>query len=73
MAQELEATLRGLGKDVEIVVHDGVDHAFFNDARPEVYDADAVGGGLGPHAGALPQQSLTAAAWLALRRSRLLP
>jgi carboxymethylenebutenolidase len=31
--------LRALGKDVEIVVHPGTDHAFFNDDRPEVYDA----------------------------------
>jgi carboxymethylenebutenolidase len=31
--------LRGLGKEAEIVVHPGVDHAFFNDDRPEVYDA----------------------------------
>ena len=41
MARDLESTLRGLGKDAEIVVHEDVDHAFFNDARPEVYDADA--------------------------------
>ncbi len=40
-ARELEAVLRGLGKSVEIVVHPGTDHAFFNDTRPEVYDADA--------------------------------
>jgi carboxymethylenebutenolidase len=33
----LEATLVGLGKDVELVVHPGVDHAFFNDTRPEVH------------------------------------
>jgi carboxymethylenebutenolidase len=36
---ELQAKLDGLGKDAELVVHPGVDHAFFNDTRPEVYDA----------------------------------
>ena len=37
--QALEAELKGLGKDAELVVHTGADHAFFNDTRPEVYDA----------------------------------
>ena len=37
---ELEATLRGLGKDVTMHVHEGADHAFFNDARPEIYAAE---------------------------------
>lgn len=37
-ARELEDQLRGLGKDVEIVVHPGTSHAFFNDTRPEVHD-----------------------------------
>jgi carboxymethylenebutenolidase len=36
---ELQATLDGLGKQAELIVHPGVDHAFFNDTRPEVYDA----------------------------------
>ena len=35
----LEQQLRDLGKDVTLHVHDGCDHAFFNDTRPEVYDA----------------------------------
>ena len=35
--------LRALGKSVEIVIYPGTDHAFFNDTRPEVYDADAAG------------------------------
>ena len=26
-----------------MVVHPGVDHAFFNDTRPEVYDAEQAG------------------------------
>jgi len=38
-AQELADDLRSRGKDVEVVIHPGVDHAFFNDTRPEVYDA----------------------------------
>jgi carboxymethylenebutenolidase len=40
--RELEDQLRTLGKDVEMVIHPGVDHAFFNDDRPEVYDAAAA-------------------------------
>jgi carboxymethylenebutenolidase len=38
-AKALEQRLLDLGKDASIEVHPGVDHAFFNDARPEVYDA----------------------------------
>ena len=41
-AKELESTLKGLGKDVEFFVYEGVDHAFFNDTRPEVYDEQAA-------------------------------
>jgi carboxymethylenebutenolidase len=36
----LESTLIDLGKDVELHVHPGVDHAFFNDTRPEVHSAE---------------------------------
>jgi len=39
---ELEATLHGLGKEADLFVYDGVDHAFFNDTRPEVYDEHAA-------------------------------
>ncbi len=35
--KELEQTLIKLGKDVELIVHPGVDHAFFNETRPEVH------------------------------------
>jgi carboxymethylenebutenolidase len=35
----LQATLDELGKDADLHVHPGVDHAFFNDTRPEIYDA----------------------------------
>ena len=41
-AAELEATLRGLGKDVDFHHYAGVHHAFFNDVRPEVYDEEAA-------------------------------
>ena len=39
--RRLESTLRDLGKDATLHIHPGTDHAFFNDTRPEVYDADA--------------------------------
>jgi len=35
----LQSTLDDAGKDATLIVHPGVDHAFFNDTRPEVYDA----------------------------------
>jgi carboxymethylenebutenolidase len=41
-AEALGEQLRGLGKDVEIVIYSDTDHAFFNDTRPEVYNADAA-------------------------------
>ena len=34
----MQETLRGLGKDATLHIHPGAHHAFFNDARPEVYD-----------------------------------
>jgi carboxymethylenebutenolidase len=37
---ELEKKLRAMGKQVDAVVYDGADHAFFNDTRPEVYKAE---------------------------------
>ena len=39
---QLQETLDGLGKDANLIVYPGVDHAFFNDARPEVYDETAA-------------------------------
>ena len=42
-ARALEAQLHGLGKRAELIVHPGVDHAFFNDTRPEVYDEETAG------------------------------
>jgi len=41
--RDLEDELHELGKVAELVVHPGVDHAFFNDTRPEVYDAATAG------------------------------
>jgi carboxymethylenebutenolidase len=41
-ARALEARLRGLGKSAEVHIYPGADHAFFNDTRPEVYDAEAA-------------------------------
>lgn len=38
-ARALEATLRAASKEATIIVHPGTEHAFFNDARPEVYNA----------------------------------
>ena len=40
LARGLEQQLRELGKDATITIHDDCDHAFFNDSRPEVYNAD---------------------------------
>jgi carboxymethylenebutenolidase len=33
----LEDQLRSHGKEVELIIHPGVEHAFFNDSRPEVH------------------------------------
>jgi carboxymethylenebutenolidase len=36
--KELQDTLRANGTEADLYIHPGVDHAFFNDTRPEVYD-----------------------------------
>ena len=41
-ARELEAKLKALRKQAEIHVYEGVDHAFFNDDRPEVYNRETA-------------------------------
>ena len=41
-AHDLEARLRSLGKTATLHVYPGCDHAFFNDTRPEVYQAEAA-------------------------------
>jgi carboxymethylenebutenolidase len=38
----LEEKVREHGKAIETHTYPGADHAFFNDTRPEVYDADAA-------------------------------
>lgn len=40
--RELATKLQAMGKNVEIVVYPGADHAFFNDARPQVHKPDAA-------------------------------
>ena len=42
LARKLETELKGLGKDAEFHIYEGVDHAFFNEDRPEVYNPDAA-------------------------------
>lgn len=39
---QLEQQLKSLGKSIETHIYPGVDHAFFNDDRPEVYNAAAA-------------------------------
>ena len=41
-AEALGEQLRPLGKEADIIVYPGTDHAFFNDTRPEVYNAEAA-------------------------------
>jgi carboxymethylenebutenolidase len=42
LVRELERKLKDLGKEVEVKIYPDADHAFFNDARPEVYNAGAA-------------------------------
>ena len=39
---QLEQQLQALGKQVDFKIYPGTDHAFFNDTRPEVYNAEAA-------------------------------
>ncbi len=39
---ELQDQLRELGKEAQFHIYEGTDHAFFNDTRPEVYNAAAA-------------------------------
>jgi carboxymethylenebutenolidase len=41
-AVEVDAAIKQAGKPSEIHVYPGVDHAFFNDERPDVYDRAAA-------------------------------
>ncbi len=38
----LEREVKALGKPIEVMIYPGADHAFFNDTRPEVYNAEAA-------------------------------
>lgn len=40
--RELERRLRAAGKEVEIFIYSGAEHAFFNPTRPEAYDEAAA-------------------------------
>jgi carboxymethylenebutenolidase len=40
--RSLEQQLHAAGKQIETHVYPGVDHAFFNDERPEVYNPEAA-------------------------------
>ncbi|MGD9792842.1 MAG: dienelactone hydrolase family protein [Acidimicrobiia bacterium] len=42
VARELEATLTAAGKQATVHIYSGTQHAFANDTRPEVYDAEAA-------------------------------
>ena len=42
MARALEQQLKALGKQVEFHIYPGTSHAFFNDDRPEIYNAEAA-------------------------------
>lgn len=41
-AKGLRKKLEEAGKQVEFHIYEGCDHAFFNDTRPDVYNADAA-------------------------------
>ena len=41
-ARRLETELREAGKRSDFTIHPGVRHAFFNDTRPDVFDASAA-------------------------------
>lgn len=38
----LERQIKDLGKQIEVKIYSGADHAFFNDTRPEVYKTEAA-------------------------------
>jgi carboxymethylenebutenolidase len=43
VVRALEAEIEAAGKQVETHIYPGVDHAFMNNDRPEVYSPDAAG------------------------------
>ena len=42
VARKLEHDLREAGRETDFHIYPGVDHAFFNDTRPDVYDEEAA-------------------------------
>lgn len=42
VVHHLERDVKALGKQIEVVIYPGADHAFFNDTRPQVYNAEAA-------------------------------
>jgi carboxymethylenebutenolidase len=42
VVHDLEGKLKELGKSFEYHIYPGADHAFFNDSRPQVYNAEAA-------------------------------
>jgi carboxymethylenebutenolidase len=42
LVRGLEREIKDLGKQIEVVIYPNADHAFFNDTRPEVYNAAAA-------------------------------
>ena len=42
VAKKLEHDIGAAGKQADFHIYPGVDHAFFNDTRTDVYDADAA-------------------------------
>jgi len=40
--RQLERQVKELGKQIDVTIYPGADHGFFNDTRPEVYNADAA-------------------------------
>ena len=42
VARKLERDVRAAGKNIDVHVYPGADHAFFNDTRPDVYNREAA-------------------------------
>jgi len=42
IARKLERDVKAAGKSFELHIYPGVDHAFFNDTRPDVYNREAA-------------------------------
>jgi len=40
--RQLERQVKELGKQIDVTIYPGADHGFFNDTRPEVYNAEAA-------------------------------